>query len=146
MPDVDQPPVYVHLPAGAEPLTIAPQPCRIVVVIEQEVSSEWQARISKWIVDTGCLYMMAWGTGCSAWHDAVDIAHLEDNDWGEIPDNRFMMTTWHDDEPLEEVFWFCRFSAYHSDIELPTVIIVHIAETPRREEILEIYCKDLDEE
>lgn len=146
MTEADEAPVYIHLPAGAEPPTIAPQPCRIVVVIEQDVTTEWQARISKWIVDTGCLYMMAWGKNCSSWDDSVDIANLEDHNLGEIPDSQFVMTTWHDDEPLEEAMWFCRFAAHHSEVALPNVIVVHIAETAQRDEILAACRKELDEE
>jgi hypothetical protein len=146
MAAADQPPVYVQLPAGAEPPTLDPRPCRVVVIIEQDVSPEWQAQISKWIVTVGCLFMMAWGKDCASWDYSVDIANLEDHEWGNIPNSRFVMTTWHDSEPLEEVFWFCRFAAHHSEVELPTVMIVHIAETARCEEILEAYCKDLDEE
>lgn len=146
MTDVEHPPVYIHLPAGAEPPTIAPQPCRIVVVVEQEVSSEWQAQISKWIVDTGCLYMMAWGKNCSSWDDSVDYANLEDHNFGDIPEDKFVMTTWHEDEPVEEAFWYCRYVAHDPTIALPNVFILHISAHPKEAELLSSYWKELDEE
>jgi hypothetical protein len=146
MTDADEAPVYIHLPAGAEPPTIASQPCRIVVIIEQDVTIEWQAQVSKWIVDTGCLYMMAWGKNCSSWDDSVDYANLEDHNFGEIPEDKFVMTTWHENEPLEEVFWYCRYVAHDPTIELLNVFILHISAQPKEAELLSRYWTELAEE
>jgi hypothetical protein len=140
------PPVYIHLPAGSHPPEIKRSPNRTVVVIEQEVSPEWQAQVSKWIVDSGCLFMMAWDKDCSSWDDSVDYANLEEFDYGEIPDDRFVMTTWHDNEPIEDAFWFCRYCAFHPEIELMNAYIVHISDAPREEELLHAYWTELPED
>ncbi len=50
---------YIHLPPGTLPPNIKPNPCRAIVLIEQDVSQIWQDVISRWIVETGCLFMMA---------------------------------------------------------------------------------------
>jgi hypothetical protein len=52
-----------------------------VVVVDAEVSQEWQMLASKWIIDIGCMYMMAWGIDCTSWDDSVDYAHLEKYDY-----------------------------------------------------------------
>jgi hypothetical protein len=140
------PPIYVHLPAGSCPPKIENSPNRIVVVIEQDVSSEWQAQISRWIVDSGCLFMMAWGKDCSSWDDSVDHANLEDFNYGEIPDDRFVMTTWHDNEPIEDVFWFCRYTAFHPEVELLSAYIVHISEAAGEQDLLHAYWTELPED
>ena len=139
-------PIYIHLPAGSCPPKIKSGPNRIVVVIEQDVISEWQAKVSKWIVDSGCLFMMAWGKDCSSWDDSVDHANLEDFDYGEIPGDRFVMTTWHDSEPIEDAFWFCRYTAFHPEIELQGAYIVHISDAPREKELLQAYWTELPED
>ncbi len=137
---------YIHLPAGSAPPKIDPCPCRMIVVVEQDVSPKWQIQISNWIVESGCLFMMAWGKECSTWDDSVDWANIDCFEDGNIPDEKFVMTTWHDDEPLYEAFWFCRFTAFHPKTKLPSVYIVHISNVPREEELIGLYWTDLDEE
>jgi len=84
------------------------RPFKAIVVVEDHPSREWQTRASKWLVDSGCLYMMAWGEDCRSWDDSADWANLEAFDFDDIPDDEFVMTTWHDDETLEEVFQFAK--------------------------------------
>ncbi|MBL8656298.1 MAG: hypothetical protein JNJ92_02935 [Altererythrobacter sp.] len=62
------------------------------------------------------------------WHDAVDWAVLEEFDYGEIPDERFVMISWHDNEPLSEALWFAGQCAFHPDVELKGTLIVHVAQ------------------
>lgn len=77
---------------------------------------------------------MAWGRECSSWDDSVDFANLEEFSYGEIPDDAFVMTTWHESEPLEEVFWFAKNSAFHPSIELDNTLILHLGENDKGEE------------
>lgn len=130
---------YVHLRAGADLPEFVAAPRRVVVIIEQTVSPEWQDTVSDWIVKSGCLYMMAWGVDCSTWDDSVDYANLAQYDFGEIPEDGFVMTTWHDGERLEEAFSFAVLCAFHPTIELPLVTLLHIAPEPRGQEILARY-------
>ena len=90
--------------------------------------------------------MMAWGKNCSSWDDCVDHANLENFNYDDIPDGRFVMTSWHDNEPIEDVFWFCRYTASHPDIELPRAYIVHISDAPREKELLQAYRTELPED
>ena len=76
-------------------------PFRAVVAIEETVTQEWQSEVSRWLVESGCLYLMAWGNNCSSWDTSVDIANLEAFDYEDIPEVNFVMTTWHEDEPLK---------------------------------------------
>ena len=47
--------------------------------------------------------------------------------FGEIPERHFVMTTWHEHEPLEEVFWFAKNSAStaSSSVEIADTVILH---------------------
>jgi len=100
---------YLHIkPETALPDIGALAPFRAVVIVEAVVSPEWQSLVSDWLVRSGCLYMMAWGTNCSSWDDSVDMANVQQFDCGEIPEDGFVMTTWHEKEPLGEVFWFAK--------------------------------------
>ena len=130
---------YIHLPAGIKLPETERCPRRVVVLIEQNVTDDWQNEVSDWIVESGCLCMMAWGTECSSWDDSVDYAMLDKFNYKDIPEDNFIMTSWHNDEPISEVFFYNRVCASHPTIELPLVTILHIAENERREEILKIY-------
>jgi len=133
---------YVHLPSGSEPPATTFQHRRVIVIIEQDVDDDWQNHISEWIAASGCLSMMAWGRDCSSWDDSVDHANLRQFDCREIPDESFIMTTWHDGEPLSEVFFYNQMCAFHPTIDLPLVTILHISETDQSETLLREYRKE----
>src|SRR5689334_494931 len=110
---------YLQLKPESDLPNVSPlAPFRCVVIIEEIVTPEWQAKVSSWLVKSGCLYMMAWGKECGTWDDSVDYANLERFNHGDIPDENFVMTTWHADETLIEVFWFSKHSAFHPSVEI----------------------------
>ena len=130
--------IYIRLdPGGKIPERCERQPYRAVVVVESEISNDWRNSVSDWLVATGCLYMLAWGAKCSLWDDAVDWASLEEWDFGDIPPEHFVMTTWHENEELSETFWFAKACATHPEVPLERTVIVHISGQDRRRELLE---------
>jgi hypothetical protein len=96
-------------------------------VIAEEVDEAWRKKVSRWIVDEGCLFMMAWGIDCGRWHDAVDQANIEDFPGGDIPDDRLVMTTWHSDQTLERVFRFAHFSTFHPGMDFLRPVLIDIS-------------------
>lgn len=83
--------------------------------------------------------MMAWGKECSSWDTAVDVANVEDFAFGDIPEDNFVMTTWHEKEPLGDVFWFCKNCADHATVSLTDVIILHISFESDKDAFLRAY-------
>jgi len=75
--------------------------------------------------------MLAWGHECSVWDDAVDWANVSEFDFKTIPPERFVMTTWHENETMEEVFWFAKNCAGHPTIPLELDLILDIASVGR---------------
>jgi hypothetical protein len=131
-------PEYLHLtPGDALPTLASGLPFKAVVVVDCEVEPDWQAQVSDWLVRSGCRFMMAWGHKCGDWDSSVDDANLAMFDYGEIPDDDFVLTTWHDDESLQEVFWFCLHCAMHPSLDLARTYIVHISPHGRPAELLE---------
>ena len=61
-------------------------PYKAIVVLDEATSGEWRCRVSRWLVESGCLYMMAWGVECSDWDTSVDEANLEAHDYNDVPD------------------------------------------------------------
>lgn len=132
-------PRYLHLPPGSSPPDLAGiPPFKAVLVAESEVAPEWRLQVCDWLVRSGCLYVVAWGVKCEAWHDDVDLAHIAMFTFEPAPDDKFVMTTWHAGEPLSEAFWFCEMCALHPTIELEPWI-VHIAAEGREAEMLSAY-------
>lgn len=132
---------YVQLTSsGTLPDLSALQPFMAVVIIEDAVTPDHQAAISRWLVATGCRYMMAWGQECRAWGDSVDLANREAFDHEEIPDDRIVITTWHENEPLREVFWFSKHSAMHPCFRLNNVVLLHLSPVPRERELSAEYA------
>jgi hypothetical protein len=132
-------PSYLHLRPGDTPPDLISAPYRTVIIADQGVSEDWLNRIAQWIVAIGSLYVIAWGVDCAKWHDGVDWAVLELFDFGEIPDDRFVMTTWHSDEPITEAFWYAGHCAIHSDVQLTETIILYVAVEARRAAMLQTY-------
>lgn len=121
---------YLHLvPDQSLPPVGEPILSRVVVIIEAPVSEAWQELVSDWIVAYGCRYMMAWGPNCSSWDDSADRAARMRNGLAEIPDDRFVLTTWHNDQSLEDALFYCEYNALFSynDAELTHALMLHIA-------------------
>lgn len=132
---------YLQLPPGAKLPDISDlRLFRSVIVIDDEITPEWQSQVSTWLVKSGCLYMMAWGTECTTWDDSIDLANLEAFNYGDIPEDQFVMTTWHEKEPLKEVLWFAKHSAVHPTIDLPNLLILHVSDTNKENELLLEYA------
>ena len=69
----------------------------------------------------------------------MDNANLEEFDYEEIPEEKFVMTTWHENESLKEVFWFAKNNAFHPAVELRNTLILDITTASREEQFLAEY-------
>jgi hypothetical protein len=135
--------LYQRIAPNAPLLTyLGPRPFAAVVAIEENVDPEWQWQMSKWLVESGCLYMMAWGIDCSSWDDSVDYANLEIYNYGDIPKDKHVMTTWHDTQPLEEVFDFAKRHArpMSDEIQIRETIVFHVACVDRQEQYERLFA------
>lgn len=115
------------------------KPFKCVVLVSEDVSSEWQATVSKWLVDAGCLYMIAWGVDCSSWDDSVDWANIEAFGYKSIPDEVFVRTSWFESESLEEVLHFSKHAAIALTGRLENVLFLDIGNSGRRAFLRNIY-------
>lgn len=115
------------------------RPFKAVVIAEDTVTSDRQAAICQWLVESGCLYMMAWGQDCGSWDDAVNHANIEAFDSEEIPDDCVVITTRHEDESLKEAFWFSKYSAIHPCFRIENTVLLHLSPIGREQELGEKY-------
>jgi hypothetical protein len=85
--------------------------------------------IASAIIRAGAVYICCWGPDCERFHDCFDEADLVIN--GEASDSRVLMTTWHDDESLENALWFALNSTVPSsafEASTKSVIVVSIGD------------------
>ncbi len=133
-------PVYLRIVPDSDPPDIERYRWfRAIVILDAEYPEVWQNNVSRWLVDAGCLYMMAWGPNCSSWDDSVDYAQIQKFLPNEAPEDEFVMTTWHDNEPLEEVFWFAQTCAFDAYDRIEHTLIVHIGDQEREKEFLSLF-------
>lgn len=87
--------------------------------------------------------MLAWGIDCSSWDDTVDEANLAKWNFNEIPDENFIMTTWHENDSIQEVFWFAKNCAppYKGELEINQSLIPHISLEPQKEKLLNLFLE-----
>ncbi|MDB5729008.1 MAG: hypothetical protein JWR25_1375 [Noviherbaspirillum sp.] len=136
----NNPATYVRLQSDNElPAISDAQPFKAIVVIEDEVSQIWQWEVSRWLALSGCRYIMAWGPECAAWAESVEEAHLEAFNYDDIPQERSLMATSHEDEELSEVFWYAKHRAHHPAHELRNAVILHISKEDKRIDLLGMY-------
>jgi hypothetical protein len=66
--------------------------------------------IAAQLIRLGASYVCCWGPDCERLHDCFDEADLLVN--GDATDDRVVMTTSHEGEPLEEAIWFAIDAAF----------------------------------
>ncbi|TFW16344.1 DUF7684 family protein [Duganella callida] len=127
---------YLHLTPDSElPALEGLRQFKAIIIAEAEVHETMMWDISRWLIAEGCQYALAWGKDAEAWREAIDDAALEAVNYEDIPDEQKVLITSHEDDDLDEVFWFARHRAAHPAHELQQTLILHIADAPRREEI-----------
>lgn len=128
---------YLQLrPHDALPDLAHLSPFMAVVVIDDDSDEMWRWDVARWLVDSGCRYMLAWGKECESWRDALEDAALEAVDYDDVPPEQAVLATSHEDEDLEEVFWFARHRASHPALRFDTAVILHVAARGRPDELL----------
>ena len=128
---------YLHVhPEAVLPTIALLAPFRAIVIADTAVSQQWQNLVSDWLVGSGCLTMLAWGVNCSSWDDALDWANIAQFTPHDIPEAQFVMTTWHDEETLEEVFWFAKQHGNHPIVQLERTLLLHIGPTNQAQAML----------
>jgi len=128
---------YIQLrPHDALPDLAHLEPFMAIAVIDDDSDEMWRWDVARWLVASGCRFMLAWGKECESWHDALDDAADEAFNYDDIAPEQAVMATHHDDEDLDEVFWFARHRASHPALQLANVVILHVTALGRPNELM----------
>lgn len=126
---------YLHLtPDQPLPALEGLSSFKAILVVEAVVEEMIMWETCRSLVASGCLVALTWGQQAESWREAVDDAFLEATDYEDLDEARSLLSTAHQDEDLDEVFWFAKHRAVHA-AELRDTLIVHIAGAARRDEL-----------
>ncbi|QJE01678.1 hypothetical protein HH212_17950 [Massilia forsythiae] len=132
---------YLHLaPDAGLPAMRDTTPFAAILVADDESAQMWQWEAARWLAASGCRLLMTWGKDCAAWSEAAEEAAEEAASYAEVTPEQVFITTSHEDDDLEEVFWFSKHRAAHPAGPLKRTLILHIADTPRRNELEAAYA------
>ena len=116
-------------------------PFKAVVAVEQELSQSRREDISKWLVESGGLYVMLTGVDCEAWRQSIRQANLDKVDLDEMQPEQFVMITMHGREKLRGVFWHAKKHARHTHVQIDNILVIHIGDTNRSLEFSALFGK-----
>lgn len=105
----------------------------IVVACDSSITPEQQANLSAQLVAVDCRYMLAWGANASSWDDSVDMAFIRTDPNFDPPSDRFVMTTWHDNETIQDVVWFALTNTTFDSHDFRDYLALMIGEDPEIE-------------
>ena len=93
------------------------------------------------LLKENCKYFLVGGYNCQEWENQADMTRYYLN-----PDNNeeeFVMTTSHQDEPLNEVIWFALNNTNFDYHDFKNFLIVQIGQKYSKEEILDFINKSV---
>ena len=104
-----------------------------------EWASEARCDLARALIRSNCRYVVCAGAECEVWHDTVDEVFVSEYlDQPEIvQDERHVMTTWHEDEPVDDVAFFFVLNTNFDDHEFADYLVLHIGGEPKAWHLVE---------
>lgn len=68
----------------------------------RDIDSNEIETVAEILLRSGCVYFCTWGSGSARAHDIIDKVIIGKN----MEEESVIMTTWHEDESLDEALWF----------------------------------------
>jgi hypothetical protein len=108
-----------------EQLAFPPRPMVVLIAADAvTVSVDLLARVGESFLDAGLVVVCVWGPDCERVHDVFDEVYVGD---GTIERDSPMISTWHDDESLEDVVEFFALNGRYLSDETEPVSQLAIA-------------------
>lgn len=103
-----------------------------MVYLNQDTTKEEMILVANWLISSGCRYVVCGGNNCELLHDIIDETSVIKN----IDENKdeLVMTTGHENEPVEEVVWFWLNLTNFDDINFENYLALVIGESKEIEE------------
>jgi len=107
----------------------------LLVVVDPTVTAAERDAVSDQIVGSGCRYACATGHECSEWDTSIDMSYIATDAEFHPPRETFIMTTWHDGDPLGNVIDFAFDCTNFDDHVFTRFLVAFVGDDPsvRRE-------------
>lgn len=105
---------------------------------QDNVTHDEMMSVANWLVSSGCRYVVCAGLNCSEWHDTIDTADI-------IRDpstQNLIMTTWHENETIENVVWFSLNLTNFEDMAFENYLVLLIGDSKTIEEKIQKAIKN----
>ena len=106
----------------------------MLVANDTSVTGEERDALSDQIVLQGCRYAVCAGHECGTWDDSIDWAHLGTDPHFNPPDDRMVMTTWHENWPLVDVVEFFRLWTAFGNFTPRKFFVLFLGESQGKED------------
>jgi hypothetical protein len=109
----------------------------VIWALDNTFDQAARMQIGRDLIQSGCRYIVCGGVECEQWHDDADLAQgdLDRTFSGNMP---FVMTTWHEREPLEEVLWFANYCTAFEDYDFKCILVLVIGDDPFHQSTIEV--------
>ena len=107
----------------------------LLVIADLAITDDERDAVSKEVVRQGCRYAVCTGHQCSRWDDSIDLVFLATSPDFSPPDDKFVMTTWHEGESLEGVAHYFRWNTVFDEFSPQHYLVLILggdAETARQ--------------
>ena len=105
------------------------------------VDADQVAALAVKLLNQGVVYLCAWGPDCERVHDIFDGERGRRAE----TDDAFLVTTWHDEEDLDDALWFAVFAAPSDDhIDTCRAVLAIVVDQPEWSERVEAALTDFD--
>ena len=95
----------------SSPIAIHGKHCVVFFAMDaRSMSADEIGNIANWALAQGAVYLCAWGPDCERVHDIIDEVACNRNP--DETDEDVIMTTWHEDQALDEALWFAVNNAF----------------------------------
>lgn len=104
----------------------------LLAVFDDAIEPTEQGALSDTFVAQGCRYAVCYGHECSTWDDSIDMSFIATDPDYSPPHDRFVMTTWHDDEPIADVAEFFVRNTSFDNFEAVRFVLVALGGTSKQ--------------
>lgn len=90
----------------------------LVCVLDDSMTNDERNKLALEIVAAKCRFALCWGFGCATLETEIDFAYIETDENFTPPDDRLIITTSHEGEPIDDAmeYWWIHtsFDGYES--------------------------------
>ena len=102
----------------------------------EHTSLVFKSEVISTLIGSECRYIVTGGLECEQWHDLSDEIYLATDPDFAPPKETMVMTSWHEDEPMEDVIEFLLHSTDFHDHGFTDYLILHVGQNSQIEENL----------